>query len=200
MDCAEKQNRQKIFFANLVSFVFSPLISVNYGLISLIWRSMVRDELAPWQFLCLLTVFMVIPTAFFLFEVSRGRLDFDLMEKKERFRFYIFCLGCGFLGLNLTYYFSQDLFRLLLIFTFTGLVFAVTTFWDKASLHVGSLTSVYLVLNLFNRGRFFYFLPIIPLVGWSRVFLEKHSLSQVLEGVIIPGLIIPAGLLLFKII
>jgi hypothetical protein len=189
----------KIILASRVSTFFSPLIWVNLGLIALLWRGFVIQEISQKQLGYLLGIFIFLPMVFFFWGVARGRFGIDLIKRKARLRFYIFGLACGFLGLNMVYYFSQSLFRIFLVLVLTALAFAVVNFWDKISLHVGGLTAVYLVWNLLSSWQYFYFLPAIPLVAWSRIVLKRHDLAQVLEGFIIPWLVIPAGLFLLKV-
>ncbi|MFC1790779.1 phosphatase PAP2 family protein [Patescibacteria group bacterium] len=51
------------------------------------------------------------------------------------------------------------------------------------------------MINLFNHWRFYYLFIVILMVAWSRIILKKHTLSQVLEGFIIPWVMIPLGFL-----
>lgn len=185
--------------AKRISQFFSPLIWVNFGIWLLLWQAYLDNHLLFWQTACLVVVFTFCPVAFFFLGAKHGRFDLDMTKREERFRFYVFGLLCGFLGLNLVYYFSFDLFRIFLTVTIDALVFAVITLWDKPSLHVGGLTSAFLIVNLLSGWHYFYLFPIIPLVAWSRVVLEKHSLSEILEGFLIPILTIPTGFFLLKI-
>jgi len=187
------------YLAKIVTLVFSPLIWVPFGIEFLLWRALNKSLIVGWQILLLSIFFIFLPVLFFFYFVSRKRLDFDLSEKRERLRFFVFAIGCDFLGLNLVYYFSAYLFRVFLALTFTALAFVLVTFWSRASLHIGGLTAVYLVLNYSTDWRFFYLCPIIPLVAWSRIVLKKHNRLQVLEGFLIPLLTIPISFFLLNI-
>lgn len=187
------ERRRQLLLARVISLVFSPLVWIVPGVGQIFWRAFTKGVISNWEMVGLMTVTLFLPLVFFFISVKRGRLDFDLTERKKRFRFYVFGIGCGFLGMNLAYLFSDYLFKLLLVFTFTGLAFMIITFWDKVSLHVGGWTSFYLVLNLLNDWHYFYLLPIIFGVGWARVTLGRHTRLEVVEAFIIPWLTILSG-------
>jgi hypothetical protein len=157
---------RKIYWAKKISLFFSPLFWITSGIGYLYWRFFEKGSIKAWQMILMLVITVIIPLSFFLISVKRREIDLDLSERKERFRFYIFSLTCAFIGLGLAYGFSDYIFRLFLALTFTGLSFAVATFWDKISLHVGGLTSFYLVANFLNQWHYFYLFPLIPLIGW----------------------------------
>lgn len=185
--------------ARLTSIIFSPLVWVNLGLLKLFWQYLEKGELGFNQFWILVTVNILFPLIFFLVSVKRKHFDFDLSHKEKRFRYFIFSLACAFVCLNLVYYFSDSLFRIMLALIFTGLAFALVTFWDKISLHVGGFTAVFMAANLFNDWRYFYFAPIIIILAWSRVMLKKHTICQVVEGFLVPVIMIPIGFFLLNV-
>jgi hypothetical protein len=184
--------------AQFISVVFSPLIWVSLGVSILIFNFFSNGDLGLGESLLLFSVMLVAPLVFFFSSLKQGRFDWDLTDKRDRFHFYIFGVACGFLALNFTYYFSFYLFRLFLVFTITGLLFAIVTFQDKISLHVGSITSFFLVYCLLSDRVFLQFLPVIFLVGWSRVKLRRHQWRQVLEAFMIPVVVITFGFYLLR--
>lgn len=185
--------KQQVWLAGAVSLFFSPLFWLTGGIIRLLLAANKKGQLAVWEAVVLAIVMLGAPLVFFFFSVAKRRFDFDLTRRSERLIFYVFATGCGFLGLNLAYYFSGEFFRLLLVLMLTGVVFMVVTFWDKASLHVGTLAIVYLTANWLGGWRFIFWLPAVLPVAWARLVLEKHNWRQVAEGLVIPFLIIPAG-------
>lgn len=191
-------NRQ-IMMAKIISLVFSPVLTVGMGMQLLLYFTFDQGWLGWWQLMILSLVIIYFPLTYFFISIAKGRIDADLTKRQARLRFLVFGLACGFLGLFLSFYFSAYLFRVFLALTITALAFVLVTFWDRASIHVGGSTSFYLVLNLLSQWRYFYLLPIIPLVGWARLFLGKHETAQIFEGFVIPLIAIPAGFYLLQI-
>lgn len=184
-------------FAWWVSFVSSPFFWVSAGVFRLLWSAIQRREISFHQAELLLLVILGGPILFFLGRVYKGTYDFDLSQRQKRLNFYLLSLGFGFVGLNILYVSSQDLFRYFLSLMLVGFVMMVITFWEKISLHVGALTAFYIAYNLTHHWRAFFFLPVIGLVGWSRVYLRHHTLRQVLEGFLVPIVVLPAAFYVF---
>lgn len=183
--------REKYCFAQWVSIIFSPLFWVSAGVFRLIWSSVVVGEIDFAQAEIVLGVTLGGPIVFFLYQVYRGKYDFDLTHRRQRLGFYLLSLGFGFTGLNLLYDYSNYLFRYFLGLMIVGMFFMVITFWEKISLHVGSLMVFYLAYNLTHQWRVFWLFPILILVAWSRVKLKRHTPAQVLEGMLVPTLVLP---------
>src|SRR5660398_251495 len=64
-----------------------------------------------------------------------------------------------------------------------GLLTAITTKW-KISFHSGSLAGALTILIWFLGGWALLLIPALPAVGWSRVHMKKHTVTQVLAGAV----------------
>lgn len=119
--------------------------------------------------------------------------DYDLSKKEERTKFYIVLSVLGFIYLFSSLYFRGIYFHLSIVATgiFFGIViFTLLSPYIKASIHVAVIAAFVLTLNiLFKEKAPLFSLALIPLVGWSRLTLKRHTLAEVIVGGILGSLI-----------
>lgn len=77
----------------------------------------------------------------------------------------------------------------LYVYVFSGfimlVVMTVITFFWKISLHTATLASIFTAIVVLGGFKFLpFFLTLVP-VGWARVLLKKHSINQVIAGVLV---------------
>ncbi len=73
------------------------------------------------------------------------------------------------------------------LFVVTGILTAVTFFWKMSGHMTFSTTLFATLLYLFpNTPALMFLFLLSPLIGWSRIVLNKHTLTQVIVGTLIP--------------
>lgn len=190
------------YFARLVSFLFNPyflLIPVPY---LLVLRETGDGVIAmQWTLFSFFFLTIVGIAVFVLFK--RGYFtDLDISKKEQRPLFFllvsVFAI-CYFLGL----FYLQG--PLVLFISLSGLFFSLLVFSFlvtkvKASIHVATITAMIFSLSVLYGGQFFLLLFLIPLIGWSRIKIHRHTRTEVLVGGLL-GIVIPVVMfVVFKVL
>lgn len=67
-----------------------------------------------------------------------------------------------------------------------SLVLLINNIFYRISFHVSINTSIILILNHFTDWKYILLFLTIPFVAWSRYYLKKHTLFQLLAGLLVP--------------
>lgn len=67
-----------------------------------------------------------------------------------------------------------------------SLVLLINNIFYRISFHVSINTSIILILNHFTDWKYVLLFLTIPFVAWSRYYLKKHTLFQLLAGLLVP--------------
>jgi len=171
--------------ARLISNIFNPIIEIGF----VVWlaTSLNITFVNPIVILFISLFFLfLLPLGVFVFSLKTKRIsDIDVTKRKERYGFNIaavFCIAACllvfyFLGeINLIYFYL----KLMLPF----FIYVIITFFWKISSHmlVNSIFILLLYFYLDNPVVLYLGLILLILVGWSRIRLKKHTLSQVIAG------------------
>ncbi len=182
----------KIALAKLISQVFGIGEMVVIYLLLLLNSGLTADEInALWPLTMALELLFPLVLLLYL-KLTKKISDWDITNRRQRPVFfslvvvsYLASLAFVFLLTGSSAYFWVKLCILLIM----GLATAITCFW-KISVHL-SLNTLLVILALWFGG--WYFWPLIlllPLVAWSRRVLHKHTLGQILGGILLNCLII----------
>ncbi|MDD3819358.1 MAG: photosystem II protein Y, partial [Actinomycetota bacterium] len=60
----------------------------------------------------------------------------------------------------------------------------ITYFW-KVSMHAAWITFMVVTFNVLFGRLMLLLLPLIPVVGWARIRIKRHTVNQVISGSII---------------
>ncbi|WFE63243.1 MULTISPECIES: phosphatase PAP2 family protein [Micromonospora] len=144
----------------------------------------------------LATVFAAgVPCAYILGGVRRGRLTDRHIGRREQRRVPLLLgLASAAAGLALLVLLGAPRALLALVTAgVVGLVVAVSvSHWWKMSIHAAVAAGTLVVLMLTFGPRLLPAVPLLGLVGWSRVRLRDHTVAQVVVGALVGGLV--AGL------
>ena len=126
----------------------------------------------------------ILPMAIILFWAKKLNTDSDISNRSDRYMPLIVGIVSYFIGFLICYIFKLDNFLTCLLLCYsinTGVVLLFTTKW-KISVHTTGLSGpvAALILLLGPFGALFGL--IYPVLIWSRVLLEKHTLSQAISG------------------
>lgn len=189
--------------ARWVSHVISPHI-VGVVLTSVITFNYSSNPLEVLAWLALLMPLLAIPPlAYLLWLVHKGTLEDIYMPSREtRLRplavllaWFLLCLGL------IRYWEASPIVEVLVISTIVlvGVLSFVTLFW-KISFHGATITAA-ATATMMVAGSYYAWpvMLLVPLVGWSRIRLKRHTPRQVIYGSLVGALIALAlvhGLLL----
>ncbi len=168
---------------HIVGVVLTSVISVYYGerpVQILLWLAV------------LMPLIVVPPLAYLFWLVRNGTIsDIYMPERKSRIRPLSISIIWLLICLGLMWYWAAP--PLVGVFVITALALVailsfVTLFW-KISFH-GATISAAATVTVMVIGS--YALPVmllVPLVGWARVRLERHTPRQVIFGSLVGALI-----------
>lgn len=174
--------------AEIISWgFFPPLVATVFFIFLVFWYSSDLSEGFSW--LITVSPFLIfIPLIFFAVSYKLGWIsDIDLTERKERPAFLVVFVA-SLLILSVTLYVigvPQKFF----VYAFSGLIMTtiasiITLYW-KISFHTAITSSVITAILVLGGLRFWPFVILLPVIGWSRVLLGKHSVYQVTGGALL---------------
>ncbi len=175
-------NKSKI--ANGISILGNPLITLP------VISGLVFIEIGGIEFgfsaMGLIFIMMVLPVISWIVVMQRsGRYsNFDVSDKGQRVSFYYVLIPILLLSSLILYLYNQPdyFYRGVLIASFLMAVCYLINFISKISLHVSLNAYLAISIILFNAFLSFFVLTLTLLVGWSRVYLKRHSKSEVILG------------------
>ena len=139
-----------------------------------------------WFWVIYIIVFnIMVPSAYILWLKKKGKVtDFDVYLREQRFWPYVVSLSCG--GISWLAMAVLHAPRLLIILSGATvgqglLMFLINLRW-KISAHAAGTAGVAVLIWQILGAAGSPVLLIIPLVGWSRVRLGRHTLGQVIAG------------------
>jgi membrane-associated phospholipid phosphatase len=184
-----KQHDEAI--ARWVSHVVSPHI------VGIIFTAVIAIQFSadPWETLgwvgMLMPVVVIPPFAYVVWLVHRGTLEDIYMPRREtRMRPLLMMMLWQLVCLALIRYWDapavvEALFMIILVMT--GVLSIVTLFW-KISFH-GATISAAATLTVMMAGTWSWpIILLVPLVGWSRIRLLRHTPRQVIYGSLVGAL------------
>ena len=126
----------------------------------------------------------VLPMAIIVYWAKKLNTDSDISNRQDRFTPLIVGIVSYFIGFLLLLFLNVDNFLTALLLCYsinTGVVLLITFKW-KISVHTTGLSGPVgaLILLLGPIGALFGIL--YPILIWSRVTLEKHTLAQAIAG------------------
>jgi hypothetical protein len=172
--------------ARTVSNVFSPPVVAVPVLVTAVWVSNVPGT---WRFALLyVLVAMLVPLAHLLWSVYTGRVsDFHLENRRERTEPFLVSLACSTVVLLLLVPLGAP--PIFIVFVRAVLLqalilFAITMVW-QVSVHTAATAAMATTLVLAVGPDMGATLLLIPVVGWARLRLRRHTLAQVATGALI---------------
>ena len=180
---------EKLKVAKSISTVTNPpIICIPLFLIICLTLSFGSEGFDWAKFLVLEAVSLVfasiLPMAIILFWAKKLNTDSDISNRSDRYMPLIVGIVSYLIGFIICLVFRLDNFLTCLLLCYavnTGVVLLITTKW-KISVHTTGLSGPVgaLILLLGPIGALFGIL--YPLLIWSRVTLEKHTLAQAIAG------------------
>lgn len=199
MSLEQKTMRVIHYVASFLSLLLNPLLMPTYGMIIAFWLSTLQillttDKVAVISVIALMTC--VVPVILIsLMCYFRITSDLHLNVRKERFLPYLLIVVCSVI--SALYLFNINAPTWMWMFMFGGAVAAlismVVNFFWKISAHmagIGGLIGLLCKINSSGDG-IIELMPVIcaliivaGLLGSSRIAMERHTLWQVIAGVL----------------
>ncbi|MBI2074309.1 MAG: hypothetical protein HYT83_00555 [Candidatus Levybacteria bacterium] len=172
-------------FARFFSFLFHPVLFFLIMPFFVIYKQ-TDSSLYAMKWVLFSSVFIIFGVMIILFETIEGDFsDFDITKKEQRLKFYIilFALTITYLIASLMLkgvFFPLSIISLGIIFGI--IVFAGVNRYIKASVHVAVSSAFVISMNILYGREMFLLLWLIILISWARLYLKKHTISEVVCG------------------
>jgi len=185
--------------ANIISIIGHPLLTIPLFIMIVMFGFEVISKAALISFLLIGCVFIPLILLMHIKSKNGTYTNFDVSDKSQRKSFYLFAVPL--LLIVTVILFVTDQSRNLCISVLFALILLtisqITNFFVKSSLHVS--LNIYLSSLIFTVN---YKIGIVALlfaglISWSRVKLGRHTIKEVLFGLLI-GILISLIMLKFE--
>lgn len=188
--------------ARFISFIFNPyflIVPIPYFLVV----RQTGDPIYALKWTIFSCVFLAAVGLSVFILVKRGYFtDLDISKREQRPLFFLL------IGMFAVLYFFGLLYfkgPLVLFLSLGGIFFSLLVFTFvvtriKASIHVASITALIFSFSILYSGAFLFLLFLIPLIGWSRIKIHRHTKKEVIVGAFL-GIAIPLVMfVIFKVL
>ncbi len=175
--------KNKTKFAHL----FSKPIMISFILLSLISLFLKIDVSIKYQILLFFFSIILPVASSIVFRFFKLTSDFAVSEQEERPRLFFLFLIFMFISFGISLKTGNT--QLIQIYTILNITFLIATFitmfW-KISFHMIVATLCIFVISVLFKNPSIYLLSLtLPFIGWSRIYLKRHSLTQVIAGFVL---------------
>lgn len=171
-------------FAKVVTAIIHPVTLMVPAVFIIVYKNGESPSTAfVWTFIALL--FSAIVGGFVLHGVKRGFFkDLDVSVRKQRIILYPFVIGVVFLFMILVLlaHGPKVLEYSSIIFMIALIILDFINRKIKASVHVAAISALVVGFIFIYGGWAILSLLLIPLVGWARVVLKRHTVKEVVVG------------------
>lgn len=180
-----------VSWARLTSDILSPPIIWGALAFPIAFREAeTREQALLWAFTYTIMV-CLLPAAYIGFMVWRGHItDLHMEVRKERIRpFIVSLVGTAIAWGMLRLMGAPSLLPnfALVSLVLLGAMFLITLVW-QISMHSMSITCAVVAAGaLYGWGPALLLSPLIPVVGAARLKLRRHTLAEVVAGVVLGG-------------
>ena len=192
----------KQLFARFISFIFNPLLVLILLPFFLVYKT--TNNLNSAIFWTVYSLFFIFAIAIFILVGVRKKIfaNWDVSVRSQRPLLFSAFLLFGIIYLLGLYILKAPFILFVVILSLISGVILVSTIniKIKVSIHVATISALILGVILGFGASFAFLLIIIPLVGWSRIRIDRHTLSEVIVGWITGSLLLLGTYGIFKFI
>lgn len=185
--------------AKILAVILGPHVWLPILFVIVIMKSGLTPNQLVIIFPSVLILEVIIPIAYLVIAPKLKWIgEWDMMTQKERLPFFLLMLTTTTISLIIIQLFGNKLLLHLNIIILSSLItlFIITIFW-KISLHTSLNTAAVIIVNFLFNWRLPLLYLTIPIIFWARHHLKKHSLNQLIAGVVITASIILGELFVF---
>ena len=169
--------------ARLISDLLCPAVVAIPGLVLGVWYSGVAATYG--YALLYFAVAIPLPVGYLVWLLKTGRAtDFHLPDRRQRYGTFAVTSVAGMGGISLLAYLGAPtpfLAFLIVAMVETLLLFVITFAW-QISIHAATVAGLATFAFWVLGGAAIVLTPLVPVVMWSRVYLRRHTLAQVIAG------------------
>ncbi len=172
-------------FAITISYISDgSFISVPIFLIVCLMAVDNKIEAINWALLCFL-FWTVVPYLYIWFLYKKKKInDMHIPEKEDRIKpLVVACISYIIIFIILYVLegplFLKSIFAVIIVST---IILTIITYFWKICLHASGITFMVITFNILFGKWMLLMIPLIPLIGWARVRIKKHTVGQVILG------------------
>jgi membrane-associated phospholipid phosphatase len=129
----------------------------------------------------------ILPIIISLIWIKNKKIEIDMPQREDRFYPLLLVILSYLMGVVVLYLFTAPPIITVLMFCYfsnTVMVLLISLFW-KISIHSMGVAGPSAALIYFFGYAGLIFALLVPVVMWSRVFLKRHTPSQVIMGALL---------------
>jgi membrane-associated phospholipid phosphatase len=184
------KNLKTLKFAKIISYIFDGSVLVFPVFLAICFYGKQNLAAIVPSFLTAIIFTALIPyMVILLLYKARKVSDLQIPKRKERLFPLLIINTCMVAGFFVLIYMQPEklLLSVYAIYLLSLPVISLITLFWKISFHASYITLFSIVyLIVFGKWAILTIL-LIPLVGWSRIKLKRHTLAQVLGGIAVIG-------------
>lgn len=176
------------FIARIISFLTNPLF-ILFPLPYLLLYRVDSNSYNALKWTVFTLFFLLVIGMFMLIEVRRGVFsDLDVSKREQRpLLFGFISLVTGLYIISLLLFHGPVVLYVTIVGIMIGVIMvSVINTRIKASIHVATITAVLLTIGILYHVNVATLL-LIPLIGWARIKIKRHTLQEALTGGIVGG-------------
>ncbi len=185
--------------AKYLTVVLGPHILLPVLFVITILKSGLNNQQLIIIFPSLLILQVIIPILYLVVAPRLGWIrGWEMKSKEERKPILILMLVLTAISLFIIHFFGNTLlFNLDIIFISLLIIFlGITNYW-KISLHISLNTATAIFINFLFNWKLPILYLIIPIIFWVRLKLKRHTVKQLVAGILVTASITMLGLQLF---
>jgi len=169
----------------MVSHMINPVVS-GFLAAGIFAFQLTTDPFSTFKWLGLTFAITSIPTiGYVLYLVETGHLrDFHMPDRADRIK-PLFIISCWIVISTAMLIWIQAppiIILVLVVATVQVILLSIITMVWKISFHSAIIMTAAVVSILLKSNSAWFISGLVPLVGWSRVLLRRHTISQVIGG------------------
>jgi membrane-associated phospholipid phosphatase len=176
--------------ASAVSNILNPVVFVVLCIIMI--GLQVADDVT-WQHIAILVGFsLLMPVLFLLWQISKGNItDFFMQHRDQRDWIYVVAFGSNLVAAWLLNHLTAPAlirFSIVVALCQIGVMGLINQF-SKISAHASVVTIFCCLVTMLYGSWLWFTFALVPLVGWGRITLQKHSFKQTTAGIVVSAAI-----------
>ncbi len=179
-------------FAITISYISDgSFISVPIFLIVCLMAVDNKIEAINWAFLCFLFG-TVVPYLYIWFLYKKKKInDMHISEKEDRIKPLVVSCISYIIFFIILYVLEGPLFlkSIFAVIIVSTIILTIVTYFWKICLQASGITFMVITFNILFGKWMLLMIPLIPLIGWARVRIKKHTVGQVILGAGITAII-----------
>lgn len=178
--------KSKSLFAEFVSTIFNPVVFVLLMPFFVVYRQ-TDSEWYALKWVVFTGAFVFVGLLFFLYGRMKGFYsDHDISIREQRHSLYLIAFIASVFYFLAAVFFKGIFFPLSIIalgVILGVIVFEIANFYIKASVHMAVVVGFVISLGLiYGPFAFLASFWIILMVAWSRLYLKRHTMEELLMG------------------